>query len=447
MTNKGDNMIIIRTDFDKTVKKMKPMPGVGQPPFYGIDNKMFHYLTEAGIPYSRLHDVAGDYGGGRFVDVPNIFRNFDADPYDPASYDFVFTDWLITELVKAGCEPYYRLGITIENDADMRAYHTEPPADFHKWAVICEHIIAHYNEGWANGYHYHITYWEIWNEPDGTVPGFPYKAELWNGTPEQFYELYDVAAKHLKSRFGDTIKIGGYACTGLRGIFMTPEQLKGTREELFLNFFKGFFRFIKQHNSPIDFFSWHTYNTVDQMIELEKYLQEQLKLFGYEGLENHINEWNPVHNERGTARHNAHILACMIAMQNAHVEEMNIYDARYGVSSYAALFNPANAHPFPAYYGMVAFNELYKLGTETLTEIYTCDENFSAGEAIYALSASDGNSRKTIIVNLSDKERTLSYEKDEPIYHNAWVIDEEHLLGWTPTIKCLKPYQALLIEW
>lgn len=33
-------MIEIKTDFDKKVKKMKPMHGVGQPPFYGINNSM-----------------------------------------------------------------------------------------------------------------------------------------------------------------------------------------------------------------------------------------------------------------------------------------------------------------------------------------------------------------------------------------------------------------------
>ncbi len=27
-----------------------------------------------------------------------------------------------------------------------------PPKDFKKWAVICEHIIRHYDENWANGY-------------------------------------------------------------------------------------------------------------------------------------------------------------------------------------------------------------------------------------------------------------------------------------------------------
>ena len=37
------------------------------------------YMTEAGIPYSRLHDVGGWMGGGLYVDIPNLFRDFDAE--------------------------------------------------------------------------------------------------------------------------------------------------------------------------------------------------------------------------------------------------------------------------------------------------------------------------------------------------------------------------------
>ena len=127
----------IKIDFTKNLGPIKPMHGVGQPPFYGARSfPMFHYLTEAGIPFSRLHDVAGPYGGGRFVDIPNLFRNFDADPEDPASYDFAFTDRLITALMDAKVEPFFRLGVTIENDMTIKAYRIDPPKDPAKWAVI-----------------------------------------------------------------------------------------------------------------------------------------------------------------------------------------------------------------------------------------------------------------------------------------------------------------------
>ena len=41
----------------------------------------------------------------------------------------------------------------------------------------------HYNQGWANGFHDNIRYWEFWNEADLSI--------FWTETPEQFYRLYE----------------------------------------------------------------------------------------------------------------------------------------------------------------------------------------------------------------------------------------------------------------
>jgi len=435
-------MVNIKVDFEKTVRAMKPMHGVGQPPLHGLNSDQFHYLTEAGIPYSRLHDVGGNYGGGCFVDIPNLFRDFDADVNDPTSYDFTFTDWLLQELVTAGVEPYYRLGITIENYADLKAYRTDPPKDFQKWAEICEHVIAHYNEGWANGFHFNIQYWEIWNEADGSAPDFPFKREMWNGTWEQYYELYDVTSKHLKKKFPN-IKVGGYASCGFYAILMDEEKRKGSREELFYNFFHGFMEYIKEHQSPIDFFSWHSYDPVDKTIAYERYLHEQLEAYGYGNLETHLNEWNPLHEKRGTAFHNAHIVSMMIAMQDSHTDVMCLYDARIGIGpqGYGALFNPLSYQPFPAYFGLVAFNQLYQLKNETETLVDGVAEN-----TLFALSATDGNKKKTLVVNLSEETRTLNFEGKKE-FRNAWVIDDFKMLGWTSSISSIEPYQILMIEW
>ena len=136
-------MTEIKVDLNKTAGRIKPMHAVGQPPFLGMDFSMCDYLKAAHIPYSRLHDVGGCYGRGVFVDIPNLFRDFSADPEDPASYDFAFTDVLITALMERGIEPFFRLGVTIENYRAIKAYRIHPPADHHKWAKVCEGIIRH----------------------------------------------------------------------------------------------------------------------------------------------------------------------------------------------------------------------------------------------------------------------------------------------------------------
>ena len=85
----------INIDFSKTTGRIKPLHGVGNAPFLGCSENMFHFLSDAGTPFSRLHDTGGAYGRNVFVDIPNIFRDENADENDETSYDFAFTDWLL----------------------------------------------------------------------------------------------------------------------------------------------------------------------------------------------------------------------------------------------------------------------------------------------------------------------------------------------------------------
>lgn len=436
-------MSTISINLSNQVSKMKPMHGGGQPPLGGKDMiEYFHYMTEAGIPFSRLHDVWGSFGGGRFVDVPNLFRDFDADENDPANYDFAFTDHLITALVEANVEPYYRLGITIENQAYIKPYRTSPPKDPAKWARICEHIIRHYTEGWADGFHYTIRYWEIWNEPEVG------RQQMWSGTPEEFYNLYDVTAKHLKACFPH-LKIGGYANCGFTAIAPRMELNPETGrvepvpplpiEYNTIHFFLGFMEYIKAHNSPIDFFSWHSYVDVTRMVVMDKWLHEKLKEFGYEGLETHLNEWDPYAQEFGTAHHSAEVAAMLLAMQNGYVDLCCIYDMRTTNSPYCPLFDIRTHKPIHAYYSMVAFNTLYQLGTQV--------EAVSDNERVYAVAASDGEHHALMISNLSGTTQELNIEGVDLSKAKYHVIDQERLLSWSPAVTSIENNMVMLIEW
>ena len=163
-------MCNVTIDFQKiSNKKIKPLHGVNNSPIRLT--KPIDSFIEAGIPYSRLHDTGGAYGRNVFVDIPNIFPDFDADENDPASYRFEFTDAYLKQLYASGTKVFYRLGVTIENNYKIRAYNIYPPKDFAKWARICEHIIRHYNEGWANGFKYGIEYWEERTRKSSHVAG------------------------------------------------------------------------------------------------------------------------------------------------------------------------------------------------------------------------------------------------------------------------------------
>lgn len=436
-------MTTIKINTQKKLGKIKPMHAGGQPPIGGKNmNEFFHYMTEAGIPYSRLHDVNGAFGSNRFVDIPNIFRNFDADVDDPANYDFTFTDHLLKSIIDAGVEPYYRLGITIENQAYIKPYYTYPPKDYQKWARICEHIIRHYTEGWADGFNYNITYWEIWNEPEVQ------KEMMWCGTFEEYFELYDVAAKHLKACFGDKIKVGGYASCGFYAIApkvkIDPEtNLVGTippseHEEKLMRFFYGFFDYIKKHNSPIDFFSWHSYADVSRVAVMDEWLHNELEILGYGGLETHLNEWDPYPKEFGTAHHSAEVAAMMLALQNGHTDICCIYDMRTNNAPYCPLFDIKTHKPIHSYYSMVAFNHLYRAGTQVAHE---CDN-----ARLYAAAASDGKRSYLMLSNLTGEKQELNIEGVDLTDARWYILDQERLLSWSAPVKTMENNDVVLIE-
>ena len=343
---------------------VKPVNGVGQPPFFGVgDFPMFRYLKEAGIPFSRLHDVGGMFGRNVFVDIPNVFRDFDADETDPANYDFAFTDRLINALVENGVEPFYRLGVTIENYATIRRYRIDPPRDFAKWARICEHVVRHYTEGWADGFHHTITHWEIWNEPENWDD--PEKNQMWHGSFEEYCHLYEVASKHLKDCFPH-LAIGGYASCGVMWI----NAWKVERARHHLECFHAFLKFVREQNCPLDFFSWHSYSGVADMLEQARYIREALDAAGFTDVPTCLDEWLPApsHEKLGTAQQAAEVAAGLIALQNGPVDSAAIYDARCGLGNYSPLFNPLTYEPHKAYYAFMAFNELRKRGTAVRVE-------------------------------------------------------------------------------
>ena len=383
-------MTSIKVDFNNIIGKIKPLHGVGQPPFLGIDFSRFRYLTEAGVPFSRLHDVGGFYGGFQWVDIPNLFRDFDADEYDPASYDFTFTDLLITALVNAKIEPYFRLGVTIENFSTIKSYRIDPPKDSAKWARICEHIIRHYTQGWANGFYYDITYWEIWNEPD-SKPN-PEESMMWHGPEEQYFELYDVTSKHLKKCFPH-LKIGGYSACGFYGIYeeKLAQKENYSRFVHYISFFDKFIDHIKESGAPLDYFSWHCYDSNIKRIKgYAKYVREKLDSAGYTNTESSCNEWNCDSGMRGSFTHSAKNMATMLAFQDLPVDNAMLYDAKWGVGRYAAVFDP-ECIPYPTYYALTAFNRLYELKNQVNVDLDS--------DEIYAVAARDGKRGCLVIAN------------------------------------------------
>ena len=431
-------MITLAPDFSLPVGNMKPMHAVNNAPMFWTYCDAFHYLTEAGIPYARLHDTGGILGGGVFVDVANLFPNFDADPTDADNYAFGFTDHLLRELTAANVQPFYRLGCTIENyHPSIGPRRSIPPTDPLKWAVICEHIIRHYNEGWADGYHMGIQYWEIWNEPDNE-PEIE-KNPMWRGTMEAFFDFYEIAANHLKACFPH-LKIGGYASCGFYEILNTQvasQANASTRTGYFIEFFEKFLAHITSpdHRAPLDFFSWHSYAGPTENVRFAAYAREMLDRHGFTATESILNEWNPGIHRRGTLADAAAIGSMLLAMQNSSVDLLMYYDATFE-SSYGGLFNPLSRTPFKAYYAMVAFNRLFALGTQY--RMSDTDESGQVAAGVYAIAAGDGQGKRAILA--VNAKCTIGQSEDVILLapHGTWqlsLLDNDHDLSPVGTVS------------
>lgn len=366
----------------------------------------------AKIPYARNHDCAVNtiYGGPYSHDITAIFPNFDADVSDPASYDFACTDESILCALDAGTETFFRLGQTIEHQ--IKKHGTIPPKDFNKWAEICEHIILHYNYGWANGFELGIKYWEIWNEPDLDTDTSPNK-RTWGGTTEMFFDLFEITAKKLKTRFPE-LKIGGPALAG-----------RWDWAEKFLSE-------MQKREVPLDFFSWHIYScTPVRFAEKSLLIHDLLQKYGYSHAESILNEWNyvknwtdqfvytikSIHGLKGAA----FTMACISVAAHSPIDMLMYYDTR--PSAFCGAFDFYTFEKLKGYYPLYWYGMFY--------EGYHMIENESTIENVYTLcGVNEKNKALAIITYFSDddnaEDKQISIDFGESGKYEVFYLDNEH---------------------
>ncbi len=426
-------MTNIKIDLSKTSGKIKPMNAVNNGPTNPGVRKVktdFDAYKEAHFPYARNHDASfySPYGGEHLVDVHRIFKNFSADENDPSSYIFEPTDKYLKNTIDAGTKIFYRLGASIEH---YYKYGTKVPPDFTKWARICEHIIRHYTEGWADGFEWNIEYWEIWNEPDclnadGSNP-------CWQGTEEEFIDFYEIAAKHLKSCFPN-LKIGGPAFCS----FSEPDTFRNK-----------FINAILERQIPLDFFSYHWYGRdlaigteTGKKIAIEtafRRAREFLDSHGLTNTETILNEWNYVRGWSGdewdysircekNLKGSSFVLGAMMVGQASPLDMLMYYDARPCAMN--GLFDQLTFEPLKPYYAFRIFDEIAQLGTQ-IPSVYF-------NEDIYTLASTNGKSYAAALTYYEDKDEdvkkdvkltftSLSGKKKVLVY----ILDTEHDLTLT----------------
>ena len=356
--------IEVTVDPSVVIGPIKPMHAVNNGPTKARKSDQtrgnFQAYRDARFPFARTHDSINQAtSGGHTVDISAIFPDFDADETDPKSYDFTYTDVFLQTIMDAGTEVFFRLGQTIEN-GEQKRYHVFPPKDFAKWARICEHVIRHCNEGWADGHRWNIRYWEIWNEPDAQLDEDRHKSAQWQGTKAEFFRFYEVAAKHLKAKFPQ-LRIGGPAL-GFR-----------------MDWAEEFLSHQEKAGTPIDFFSWHSYaRDLGRSSSRAVAIREMLDRHGYAKAESIYDEWNYVKDWTGNfpysceviseAKGAAFVAAVMSNCQDLPVDMLMYYDARPG-TVFNGIFDLYTLQPRPAYWAFVNWSRLADLGTQVKSAV------------------------------------------------------------------------------
>lgn len=404
-------------DSSKQGGKFKMLNGTNGGPWHrrhsaDLSRSNFEDYKRARIPFSRNHDSAllNVYGGPYSHDITGIFPDFDADPEDPRSYDFACTDESILCTLEAGTKTFFRLGQSIEHQ--IKKHGTLPPPDFEKWARICEHIIRHYNEGWANGFELGIEYWEIWAEPDLDSDDSMDK-RTWGGTKAQFFEFFATAAKYLKGCFPN-LKIGGPALAG--------------NEEWAADFLKE----MKRNEVKIDFFSWHIYT--DDPLKIIKKGERLKKLLvenGYESAESIVDEYNYTTdwtngfiytvNQIVGIKGAAFTMACISAAQRSTIDMLLYYDTRF--SPFNGVFDFYTCAPLKGYYPLAWYGDFYDM-----ENVIPCEQEM---DNIYTICGTNKDGKILAVITYYTnqdhaEDQRVSVDFNKQAQYKVFLLDDEH---------------------
>jgi hypothetical protein len=263
----------------------------------------------AGITMIRTHDYYGP------LDMATMYPDQNADPHDPASYDFTASDKVFSAILAGGFEPYLRLGDSWNNGRGYPAASPRAPTNPAHWAQAAVEVTRHYR-AMAQEAGIQMRYVEIWNEPDG--------AKFWDGSREEFYALFDATARALKQEFPD-LRVGGPGFTPAGALSSNGRS-----------FAIGLLDYVQAHQTPFDFLSWHMYsNDPQEYADAAQFYRKELDRHGFTSVAMHVSEWNTAgkndmagltaHQARLGGRGAAILTAAWIALQQNGVSESLVY--------------------------------------------------------------------------------------------------------------------------
>jgi xylan 1,4-beta-xylosidase len=193
---------------------------------------------------------------GLFHDDLGIYKEVDG----ARVYDFTKSDQIFDFLVENGVKPIVELGSMpsqLASDPSLTWFlwkmGTSPPKDFALWQELVfkftEHAVQRYTADVVNQW-----YFEVWNEPECC------RGQFWDGTIEQYFELYDHAVAGVLKAL-PSAKVGGPVAS-------QPVELTGNSE-----LGKKFLEHVTKNNyvtpgqpGQLDVFMYHSWSFLDGSI-------------------------------------------------------------------------------------------------------------------------------------------------------------------------------------
>ncbi len=224
--------VAIRVDAGRTIGAWKPVWR-----FFGADEPNYttmkdgrRLLGELGAlrpkqVYFRAHNLltTGDGTPALKWGSTNVYTE-DAQGrpvYDWSIIDRIFDTWLgqgvrpfvelgfMPQALSAHPEPYRHQWRPRPPHGELFTGWAYPPRDYGKWRELAQALVRHCVERYGRA-EVESWYWEVWNEPN---------IGYWQGTPEEWYRLYDYAADGIR-RALPTARVGGPHTAGSGGAFM-----------------------------------------------------------------------------------------------------------------------------------------------------------------------------------------------------------------------------------
>jgi xylan 1,4-beta-xylosidase len=259
-----EDRVAIRVDAGVRLQPMAPIWA-----YFGYDEPNYTYMEDG---RKLLSELAALSPVPVFVRTHNLLTSGDGTPAlkwgstnayteDAAGrprYDWTIVDRIFDTYVERGMKPLVQIGFMPEalsvKPAPYRhawapgqEYKTiftgwaYPPRDYDRWRDLVtewvRHSVAKYGRAEVETW-----WWEVWNEPD---------IGYWQGTPEEYFKLYDYAADGLK-RALPSARIGGPHVTGPLG----PRTQKFLRDFL-EHCLRGRNHATGRTGSPLEYVGFH----------------------------------------------------------------------------------------------------------------------------------------------------------------------------------------------